>query len=41
VFVDYVDPICFIPLVTHLHALIWITYTVYTYRIGFMVSRFA
>jgi hypothetical protein len=41
VFVDYVDPICFIPLVTHLHALIWITYTLYTYRIEFMVSRFA
>jgi hypothetical protein len=38
VFLDHIDPICFLPLVTHLHALIWITYT---YRIGFMVSRFA
>jgi hypothetical protein len=41
VFLDHVDPICFLPLVTHLHGLIWITYTLYTCRIGFMVSRFA
>jgi hypothetical protein len=41
VFLDHVDPICFLPLVTHSHALICITYTIYTYRIGFMVSKFA
>jgi hypothetical protein len=41
VFLDHVDPICFLPLVTHLHALIWITYTIYTDRIGIRVSRFA
>jgi hypothetical protein len=41
VFFDHVDPICFLPLVTHLHALIWITYTLYTYRIEIGVSRFA
>jgi hypothetical protein len=34
-------PICFLPIVTHLHALIWITYTLYNYRIEIMVSRFA
>jgi hypothetical protein len=34
VFLDHVDRICFLPLVTHLHALIWITHTLYTYRIG-------
>jgi hypothetical protein len=25
VFLDHIDPIYFLPLVTHLHALIWIT----------------
>jgi hypothetical protein len=40
-FLDHVDPICFLPLVTHLHALIWITYNLYTYRNGIMFSRFA
>jgi hypothetical protein len=32
VFLYHIDPICFLPLVTHLHALIWITYTLYTYH---------
>jgi hypothetical protein len=41
VFLDHVDLMCFLPVVTHLHALIGITYTLYTYRIGIMVSRFA
>jgi hypothetical protein len=41
VFLDHVDPTYFLPLVTHLHALIWTSYTLYTYRIGIMVSRFA
>jgi hypothetical protein len=41
VFLDHIDHICFLPLVTHLHALIWITYTLHTCRIEFMVSRFA
>jgi hypothetical protein len=40
-FLDHVDPICFLPLVTHLHVLIGITYTLYNYRIEIMVSRFA
>jgi hypothetical protein len=37
VFLDHIDLICFLHLVTHLHAIIWITYTLYTCRIGFMV----
>jgi hypothetical protein len=41
VLLDHVDPICLLPPVTHLHAFIGITYTLYTYRIGIMVSRFA
>jgi hypothetical protein len=40
VFLDHVDHICFPTLVTYLHALIWIIYTLCTYRIEFMVSRF-
>jgi hypothetical protein len=41
VFLDHIDHICFLPLVTYLLALIWITYTLHTCRIEFMVSRFA